>query len=80
MPFVDLERAQRTNSLNQCLCPCQLSKGYFEVVRIVQCVHQIAMEGVDIGELWEAIKDGSEFFGEGLGCIFDLSSVELFVR
>lgn len=77
IPFEDLECTQRTNSLNQCLRSRQLPKRNLEVIRVVQCVHEIAVERMDIGELWEAIEDRSELFGEGLGCVFDFSGVEL---
>lgn len=49
------------------------------MVGIVEGVHKIAVERVDIGELWEAIENGSELFGEGLGCVFDFSRIELIV-
>ena len=48
------------------------------MIRIVESVHKIAVERMDIGELWEAIEDRSELFGEGLGRVFDFSGVELF--
>jgi hypothetical protein len=35
---------------------------------------------MDIGELWEAIEDRSELFGEGLGRVFDFSGIELFCQ
>lgn len=49
------------------------------MVGVVEGVHKIAVERVDIGELWETIENGSELFGEGLGCVFDFSGVELIV-
>lgn len=49
------------------------------MVSIVKGVHKIAVERMDIGELWEAIENGSEFLGEGLGSVFDFSGVELIV-
>lgn len=32
---------------------------------------------MDIGELWEAIENSSEFLRECLGCVFNFSGVEL---
>jgi hypothetical protein len=54
-----------------------LPKCDLEVICIVQGIHKIAVEGMDIGELWEAIEDCGKLFGEGLGRVLDLSSVKL---
>lgn len=46
------------------------------MVCIVQCVEEIFVEWVDVGESWEAVEDGLEFLAERFGCELDLASVE----
>ena len=47
------------------------------MVGIVQSVHQIAVERVDVLESREAIEDGLQLLSKRLGRKFDLSRVEL---
>jgi len=65
------------HSLNQRLRPCQFTQGYPEVVRIVESVHEIAVEGVAVVEFGEAINRGIELFDELFGCEFYFSRVEV---
>jgi len=46
------------------------------VVRIVECVEQIAVERVDICETGEGLDCGGESLAEGLGGVLDFSRVE----
>ena len=46
------------------------------MIRIVQCVHKVFVEWVNVLESWEAIENCLEFLREGLGGEFDLSCVE----
>lgn len=49
---------------------------YSEMVCIVQCVHEIFVERVNVLEAWEAIEDCLEFFGESLCSVLDFSCVK----
>jgi hypothetical protein len=66
-----------TNCLNQLLRPRQLRQGYPKMVGIVEGVEKIAVERVDVLQFGEAVEDGLQFLGEGLGRVFNLSGIEL---
>jgi hypothetical protein len=68
---------KRTNSLNQLLRSRQRGQCYPKVIGIVEGVHKIAVERVDVLQFWEAIEDGLQLVGEGLGRESDFSSIEL---
>lgn len=54
----------------------QLSKSNLEVVGIVQGVEKILVERVDVCEAREAVKDGLDLLGKGLGGVLDFTDVE----
>jgi hypothetical protein len=47
------------------------------MIGIVEGVEEIAVERVNILEFREAVEDGLQFLGEGLGGIFNFSSIKL---
>jgi hypothetical protein len=49
---------QRTDCLNQLLRSRQLRQSYPEVIGIVECVEEIAVERVDVLQFWETVEDG----------------------
>jgi hypothetical protein len=57
-----------------------LAQGDFEVVSVVEGVHEIAMERMDVLESREAIEDGLELLGERLRGVLDFPGVELLMR
>jgi hypothetical protein len=46
------------------------------VVGIVESVEEVFVEGMDILQAWEPIKNGLELLAKSLGSKFDLASIE----
>lgn len=59
------------------LCGRQLSESYPEVVRIVEGVQEVFVEGVDVLQAGEAIQDEGKFLGESFLRKLDLSGIEI---
>ena len=53
--------------LNERLCACQFAQRDAEVICIVEGVHQVSVEGVDVCEFGEGIECRLEFLDELLG-------------
>lgn len=64
------------NGLHQMLRSRQLTQGDSEMVGIVKSVEQVLVEGMDILQSRETLKNGAELLREGLLGELDLSSVE----
>jgi len=64
------------DSLNQSLCCGNLAERYPEVVCIVEGIHEIFVERVNVCQLREAIEDSLELFAKSLGGEFDFSNIE----
>lgn len=62
--------------LDQVLGGRELAEGDPEVVRVVEGVHEGAVEGVDVLETGEGLEDRAELLGEGLLRELDLAQVE----
>ena len=62
--------------LNERLSSRELSKRNSKVIRIVECVQQIAMERVDILETREGFDGLGEALGEGFGGVLHFACVE----
>ena len=75
-PIFDEPDVVTGNSLNQRLGRVQLAQGNPEVVRIVESVEKIAVEGVDVDKAREAVDGGRQALGEGFGGVFDLARIE----
>lgn len=65
------------NRLNQCLGACKLAECDAEVVGVVERVHQIAVERVDVRQLGEVGERCFQFLNELLSCEFDFTRVEV---
>lgn len=46
------------------------------MVGIVESIEEVFVEGMDILQAWETIKDGLELLAKRFRCEFDLASVE----
>lgn len=64
------------NCLYERLCCGKLAKSDSEVVRIIQSVEQVAMEGMDVLKAREGLDGLRESFGKRFGRVLDLTSVE----
>lgn len=65
-----------SHRFNERLCTRKFSKCDSEVIGIIERVHQIAVEGVDIGEFGERVERRLKLFGKLLSCEFDFACVE----
>jgi hypothetical protein len=57
-----------------------LAQGNFEVVRVVQGVHEIAVEGMNVLESWKAIQNSLKLLGKRFRRVLHFPGVELFAR
>jgi hypothetical protein len=55
----------------------EFSQGDAEVVGVVEGVHEVAVEGVDVGEFGEGVEGCLELFDELLAGELDFASVEV---
>ena len=64
------------DSFDQSFCRRQSAKSDTEVVGIIESIEEVFVEGMDILEAWETVKNGLELFTERLRSEFNLASVE----
>ena len=59
------------------LCGRELTESYSEVVCVVEGFEEIFVEGMDVLQPREAVKNERKLLGEGFLCKFNLSSIEI---
>ena len=59
------------------LCGRELTESYSEVVCVVEGVEEIFVEGMDVLQPREAVKNERKLLGKGFLCKFNLSGVEI---
>ena len=59
------------------LCGRELAESYSEVVCVVEGVEEIFVEGMDVLQPREAVKNERKLLGESFLCKFNLSGIEI---
>lgn len=65
------------NAVSDCLGLVDVTERKLVMVAIVQHVHQIGVEGMDVVKFWETINDSAQFFIHSFLHEFNLAHVEL---